>query len=164
MEMGRRNIEEVKEIKYLGCMLQKNGEAEKHLIERFRRTMVAMKLTWSIGEKLFKEDYSRRMKIFESLVGSIALYGAEVWGRRYDDKLDVIKRKYIKWILGLDKETLNYILMEETKMKELKLEALRRAIKYEEAARRSNKKIVIECIREIRKGKERRISGKEGEK
>lgn len=49
-------------------------------------------------------------------------------------------------------------------MKELKLEALRRAIKYEEAARRSNKKIVIECIREIRKGKQRRISGKEGEK
>lgn len=67
--------------------------------------------------------------------------------------MDVIKRKYIKWILGLDKGTPNYILVEEAKMKELKLEALKRAIKYEEAARRSNKKIVIECIKEIRKEK-----------
>lgn len=83
-------------------------------------------------------------------MGSIALYGAEVWRWRYDDRLDVIKRKYIKWILGLDKGTPNYILVEEAKMKELKL---RRAIKYEEAARRSNKKIVIECIKEIRREK-----------
>lgn len=67
--------------------------------------------------------------------------------------MDVIKRKYIKWILGLDKRTPNYILVEEAKMKELKLEALKRAIKYEEAARRSNKKIVIECIKEIRREK-----------
>lgn len=91
--------------------------------------------------------------MFESLVENIALYGAEVWGWRYDDRLDVIKRKYVKWILGLDKGTPNYILVEETKMKELKSEALRRAIKYEEAAWKSNKKIVIECIREIRREK-----------
>lgn len=40
--------------------------------------MVAMKKTWSIGERLFKEDYIRRMRMFNALVGSIALYGAEV--------------------------------------------------------------------------------------
>lgn len=41
---------------------------------------MAMKMLWSIGEKLFKEDYSRRIKMFDALVESIALYGAEVWG------------------------------------------------------------------------------------
>ena len=58
--------------------MQKNGGSEKHIEERIRRAMIAMKHTWSIGEKLFKEDFERRMKMFKSLVGSIVLYGAEV--------------------------------------------------------------------------------------
>ena len=73
-------IEEVKEIKYLGYTLQKNGGTEKYIKERIKKATVAMKKTWSIGEKIFKDNFERRMKIFNSLVGSIALYGAEVWG------------------------------------------------------------------------------------
>lgn len=51
----------------------------------------------------------------------------------------MIKRKYVKWILGLDRRTPNYILVEETKMIELRLEAIRRAIMYEERARKYEK-------------------------
>lgn len=41
-------------------MLQKNGGAEKHIRERLRRATIAMKKTiWSIGERIFKEDYKR---------------------------------------------------------------------------------------------------------
>jgi len=58
--------------------LQKNEGAEKHRRERLRRAMIAMKNTWSIGEKLFKDNFVRRMKMFESLVESVALYGAEI--------------------------------------------------------------------------------------
>lgn len=60
------------------------------------------------------------------------LYGVEVWGWRNNDRVDKIKRKYEKWILDLDVRTPNYILTEETKMKELRLKAVKRAIKYEE--------------------------------
>lgn len=55
-----------------------------------------------------------------------------------------IKRKYVKWILGLDRRTPNYIVVKETKM-----EALKRAIKYEEKTRKTEKKIVTECMKEI---------------
>lgn len=48
------------------------------------------------------------MKMFESLVENVALYGAEIWGWQYEDRLDIIKRKYVKWILGLDRGTPNY--------------------------------------------------------
>lgn len=70
--------------------------------------------------------------MFNALVGSIALYGTEVWGWRNENRVDKIKRKYEKWILGLDIRTPNYILAEEIKTKELKLEAVKRAVKYEE--------------------------------
>jgi len=49
--------------------------------------------------------------------------------------LDKVTRKYMKWILGLDRRTPNYIIKEETKMKEIKIEAIRRAVKYEEETR-----------------------------
>lgn len=110
-----------------------------------------MKKTWSIGERLFKDDYERRIKMFDALVGSVALYGAEVWGWRNEARLDRIKRKYIKWILGLDRVTLNYIVIEETKMKEIRTEVVKRAVKYKKKARKSEKRIVLECIKDLDK-------------
>lgn len=58
---GERKVEKrnkgnkIKEIKYLGYIIQKNGETEKYMIERFKRTMVAMKKTQNI-ERLFRDD------------------------------------------------------------------------------------------------------------
>ena len=78
--------------------------------------------------------------MFKALVGSVALYGTEIWGWGNEERIDGIKRKYTKCILGLDRRTPNYILIEETKMEELSKEALKRAMKYEEKTRRSEKK------------------------
>jgi len=43
---------------------------------------------------MFKEDYKRRMKMFNALV---ALYGKEIWGWANDGRMDEIKRKYVNW-------------------------------------------------------------------
>ncbi|XP_043588235.1 uncharacterized protein LOC122570231 isoform X2 [Bombus pyrosoma] len=75
---GEQELEEVEEIRYLGYILQKNGSNEKHIQDRKRRAMIAKKKTWSVGERIFKQDYKRRMKMFEALVESVALFGAEV--------------------------------------------------------------------------------------
>lgn len=60
-------LEEVKEIRYLGYILQKNNGAEKHHGKKKKEAVIAMKKTWSIEERIFKEDYERRMKMFEIL-------------------------------------------------------------------------------------------------
>lgn len=65
--------------------MQKDEGSEKHVTERVRRATIAMKLTWSIGERIFKDDYRRRTKMFKTLVGSIALYGAQIWGWKKED-------------------------------------------------------------------------------
>jgi len=36
-------------------MLQKNGEAEKHIRERMQRPTIAIKRTWSKGKRIFKK-------------------------------------------------------------------------------------------------------------
>lgn len=75
---GEEVIEEVKDFIYLGYHFQKNGGTEMHMRETVKKTMMAMKQTWGIGERRFKNNYMRRMKIFESLVKSIMLHAAEI--------------------------------------------------------------------------------------
>jgi len=103
--MERRVYGRSQRNKIPGIYAIKNGGAEKHIRERIRRTAIAMKRTWSIGERIFKEDYRRRTMMFDSLVGSVALFGAEVWGWLNESRMDRIKRKYVKWILNLDART-----------------------------------------------------------
>ena len=69
----------------------------------------------------------------------------------------------MKWILGLDKVTPNYILREETGEEEIRTKAVRRAFmksNYEEGARSSDKKLVRECIRQMERQRgEKKLSG-----
>ena len=61
---GEQDLEEVDEIRYLGYILQKNGSDEKYIQDRKKRATIAMKNTWSVGERIFKQGYKRRMKMF----------------------------------------------------------------------------------------------------
>ena len=66
------------------------------------------------------------------------------------ERVEKIQEKYIRWTLGLDFNTPAYLISEETKTDKVRIEAGKRAIKYEEKAKRlNNKKIVQECWREI---------------
>ncbi|XP_024227618.2 uncharacterized protein LOC112213914, partial [Bombus impatiens] len=145
---GEQELKEVDEIRYLGYILQENGSDEKHIQDRKKRATIAMKETWSVGERIFKQDYKRRMKMFGALVESVALFGAEVWGWNMEERLDRVQSRYVKRILGLDMTTPNYILVEECKLIEMKEKALKRAARYEEKALESKKELVKECIKE----------------
>ncbi|XP_033175213.1 uncharacterized protein LOC112212310 [Bombus impatiens] len=126
-----QELEEVDEIRYLGHILQKNGSDEKHIQDRKKRATIAMKKTWSVGERIFKQDYKTRVKMFGALVGSVALFGSEVWAWNMEERLDRIERRYVKWILDLDMTKPNYILIEECKLKGIKEKVLKRAARYE---------------------------------
>lgn len=93
---GEQELEEVDEIRYLGYILQKNGSDEKHIQDREKKAIIAMKKTWSVGERIFKRDYKRRMRMFGALVESVALFGTEVWGLNVEERLDRIKRRYVR--------------------------------------------------------------------
>jgi hypothetical protein len=138
----------MEEMRYLGYILQKTGSDEKRIQDRKKRATVAMKKTWSVGEKIFKGDYRRRMRMFGALIESVALFGAEVWGWNGEERLDSIKRRYVKWILCLDLTTPNYILAEECKIEDIGKKALERAARYEEKALESKKELVKECVKE----------------
>lgn len=55
-----------------------------------------------------------------------------------------MERKYLKWVLGLER-----LLTEENKCEEISNMTVKRALSYEEKSRKSDKKLVMECIKEI---------------
>ncbi|XP_033362365.1 trichohyalin-like [Bombus vosnesenskii] len=64
------------------------------------------------------------------------------------ERLDRVKRRYVRWLLGLDTTTPNYILREECKIEEIREKALKIAVRYVEKALKSKKELAKECIKE----------------
>lgn len=57
--------------------MQKNGGIENIYCKEWKERW--LQWNWRGILRLFKHDYKRRMKMFDALVGSIALYEVEVW-------------------------------------------------------------------------------------
>lgn len=81
-------LEEINEFKYLGFHFQRNRGTDTHIRETTKKTMIVMKQTWGIGQRRFRSSFERRMKIYNSLVKSIILYAAEIWGWTETEKFE----------------------------------------------------------------------------
>jgi len=89
---GKR-IEEVTEFKYLGYVIKKTGGDDGQIRELKKKGN--MRRVWSLGERLFKNVFKRRMMLFRYLVLGIIMYGAEIWRWKERGKLEVIQKKYV---------------------------------------------------------------------
>ena len=59
-------------------------------------------------------------------------------------RVEKIQEKYIRWTLGLDFNTPAYLILEETKTDKVRIEAGKRAMKYEEKTKRLNKNKIVQ--------------------
>lgn len=91
-----KELEEVAEVKYLGFVLKKNGGEESQTKELRKIDNVVMNVVWGIGEYRFRDDFRKRMMLFNYLVRGVMLYGAEIREWKVREELEKIQRKYIK--------------------------------------------------------------------
>jgi hypothetical protein len=85
---------------YAGKMLQ--------TIEQFRKANKVVGCVWGIGERMWGGEFGRRMMMFESMVDSVLMYGAEIWGWKEQEEVERVQEKYLRWVLGVDRETPGY--------------------------------------------------------
>jgi len=74
----RKEIEEVKNIKYLGYVFQSNGRQEGHIKDRVRKAMGIMGQVCSIGKRKFGKDVRKKIWLFDALVWTVLSCGAEI--------------------------------------------------------------------------------------
>ncbi|XP_033313695.1 uncharacterized protein LOC117212779 [Bombus bifarius] len=141
---GEHELEEVDEIRYLGYILQKNGSDEKHIQGWKRRAAIAMKKIWSVGGKIFKRDYKRRMRMFGALVECSAVWSAGVV-MEHRRETGQGKKEIREMAARLRRNNANnYILREECQIEEIKEKTLKRAVRCEKKALESKKELVKE--------------------
>lgn len=111
-----------------------------------KRAVLTMKEVWVIGERIMKDDFGKRIFMFNTLVASGLLYGAEMFGWKEWESLERVQIRYIKWCLGLHRCTPWYLVLDETKIDKVRVRAGERAMKYDQKIRRMNdQRLVKEC-------------------
>lgn len=70
--------------------------------------MAARKI-WSLGERICKDDFTRRWMLFRYLVQSVMSYRVEVWRWKEKESLEKMMN-YIRWMFRLAFYTSFYTL------------------------------------------------------
>jgi hypothetical protein len=68
------------------------------------------------------------MMRFESVMESIVMYGAEIWGWKEQEEVEKVQEKYLRGVLGVDRET---TVREECKRNRLRVKAGKGTAKFE---------------------------------
>jgi hypothetical protein len=72
------------------------------------------------------------MMMFESMVESILMYRTEIWGWKEQEEVEGVQEKYLRRVLGVDRETPSCIVREECKRNRLSVKVGKRAEKFED--------------------------------
>lgn len=75
-------------------------------------------------------SWAPRIKLYESLIESVALYCAPIWSLRYLSQLETIHTRYFKKLLGLQRCTPNYIVRLETGTTKISVTVIKQTLKY----------------------------------
>jgi hypothetical protein len=127
--------------------------------ETVRKANRAVGCVWGIGERKWGGDFRRRMMMFENMIESILMYESKIWGWKEQEEVEKVQEKYLKWVLGVDRETAGYIVREECKRNRMRVKAGKRTAKIEDKMDgREECRILTECWRE--KNTEREILSK----
>ncbi len=98
---------------YLGILMNYNGRfsvAQKDVYDKASRAMFGLLAKC----RKLRLPFDIQIKLFDSVVKPIALYGSEVWGPYYTDVADKLQLKFIKLALGLKTQTPSVMVRGET--------------------------------------------------
>ena len=152
--MEGEKISEVREVKYLGYWITKNGGTERHIKERLSKAKKIMGVVWSEGERVFKENMKMRLMMYDNLVASVMLYGVEIFGWKEYKPIESIQERYIRWLLGLNRSVPEYIARSELNREKMRIKMGVLANKFEEKIRESNSAIMREVYKELEKARD----------
>ena len=97
-------IDVVDSFKYLGITLFKNGNWYRSQKTIAQHASFALYNLFTVFKDI-QLPVSQKCKLFDSLVGSILNFGADVWGMHEASDIEMIQNKLLRRILGVRKST-----------------------------------------------------------
>ena len=97
-------IEVVDSFKYLGITLFKNGNWYRSQKCISQHASYALYNLFTVFNNV-ELPVTQKCKLFDSLVGSILNFGAEIWGKHEGTDIELIHTKFLRRVLGVKKST-----------------------------------------------------------
>jgi hypothetical protein len=92
--MGKKEIEQINEFKYLGYAFNERATDKAHIRQIVRKANKVVGCVYRIGGKKWGDEFSRRMMMFESMIESVFMYGANIWGWKKQEEVETVQEKY----------------------------------------------------------------------
>lgn len=101
-------MENAKYYKYLGLTLSPYGNFN---LARQELKKVGLKALFKLRKEMgihFRENVKLNVKLFNTLISPILLYGSEIWGidcagKMDTDPADLVQNKFLKWLVAVYK-------------------------------------------------------------
>lgn len=124
-KINNQNIDIVSDYCYLGVQFSSSGLFSKATDHAIRKAIMAVYSTKNIMTKSKMCAWEARMQLFDSMVSSTLLYGAETWSLRYLSNLERVQGIFFKTVFNWPQNTPNYIIRCETGRKNIAVNALK---------------------------------------
>ena len=132
------NLENTREYKYLGIMINKKNCTFSPAIKALR--IKATRAIYAIKAKINMNNLPIKiaLKLFDALVKPILLYASEIWepflNQDYDkwdrNEVEKVHLQFMKQIMGVNRSTTNILVRGELNRHSMQREVLKRHIKY----------------------------------
>lgn len=107
---ANRRLEVMSDYNYLGIRFSSHGVFHKASQQALSKGRIAIANVKNILTNSKTDSYEGRMMLFNAIVKTTVLYGAEVWGCRYEDELEKCQSQYLKSVYCLPRGTPCYML------------------------------------------------------
>ena len=129
MVLRREIIECVKQYKYLGFFITTFSWSMSKMTLAAQANK-ALGMLYMYNYKCKGLPHEMYLNIFDKMILPILLYGSEIWGFKYSDKIEQVKHIFCKKLLGLSSNTVNEIALGEMGRYPLAVHHHLRCVKY----------------------------------
>ncbi|XP_033218123.1 uncharacterized protein LOC117173592 [Belonocnema kinseyi] len=125
-----KELEIVGIYKYLGFWFSTTGTYSRQMRNVAGKAQKASNAGWGVMMSSRIKGLRRRAYLLDTLVKSGFMYSVEVWGWHNTNEWEKLQGRYMKMIMGLDRQTPAYICRLESGKTKVEVEARRRAGSY----------------------------------
>ena len=144
---GKR-VDTVDQFNYLGILLNYNGkflQTQRHMAQQGQKALFTIYSTLN----KFNFNIETKCAIFDTYVGSILNYGAEIWGFHKATDIEKVHLSFLKRILGVKKSTFSNLVYHELGRFPLYMKRKLKIFKYWLKVRSSTNCILNACYDEL---------------
>lgn len=127
---NNEEIEVVNKFCYLGITFSASGKFLEATNQQILKANMAVGSVSGILITSKSNSWDSKMRLYESIVKSTLLYGAQIWGLHYLEKIETVQIKYLKTLLHCPRSTPNHMLRLETGVSKISTEIWKSCLRW----------------------------------